>query len=328
MKKSFLFIIHYLFFSIATLSLCACYNHRQRTPDAWDLTKQQIDSISFSTTHHYTQNFNFIVNVSSLPLSDELPEMTFDTVYVTKGERIVVAEIQTVPTDTIDSVWVKVARDQITQGWIRESELLQGVSPDDPISQFIDFFSDTHLLIFLAVCVIVGSAYAMRRLLRRQAYIVHFNDIDSFYPTLLCVLVASSAALYASIQMFGPESWRHFYYHPSLNPFALPLHLGIFVAAVWAIIIVGVAVLDDVFRKLQGVEAVLYLAGLAAVCAVIYVVFSIFTLYYIGYPLLIAYVAYAFWRFFRFAHYRYRCGHCGQQLQHKGTCPQCGYVNE
>ena len=125
---------------MAILSLCACYNHRQRTPDAWDLTKQQIDSISFSTTHHYTQNFNFIVNVTSLPLSDELPEMTFDTVYVTKGERIVVAEIQTVPTDTIDSVWVKVARDQITQGWIRESELLQGVSPDDPISQFIDFF--------------------------------------------------------------------------------------------------------------------------------------------------------------------------------------------
>ena len=168
----------------------------------------------------------------------------------------------------------------------------------------------------------------MRRLLRRQAYIVHFNDIDSFYPTLLCVLVASSATLYASIQMYGPESWRHFYYHPSLNPFALPLHLGIFVAAVWAIIIVGVAVLDDVFRKLQGVDAVLYLAGLAAVCAVNYVVFSIFTLYYIGYPLLIVYVVYALWRFFRFAHYRYRCGHCGQPLRHKGTCSECGYVNE
>ena len=326
--KRFLSYIYYLLFSVATLSLCACYNHRQRTPDAWDLTKQQIDSISFSTTHHYTQNFNFIVNVASLPLSDELPEMTFDTLYVTKGERIVVAEIQTVPADTIDSVWVKVARDQITQGWIRESELLQGVSPDDPISQFIDFFSDTHLLIFLAVCVVVGSAYAMRRLLRRRAYIVHFHDIDSFYPTLLCVLVASSATLYASIQMFGPESWRHFYYHPSLNPFALPLHLGVFVAAVWAIIIVGVAVLDDVLRRLQGAEAVLYLAGLAAVCAVNYVVFSILTLYYIGYPLLVAYVAYALWRFYRFAHYRYHCGHCGHPLRRKGTCPQCGYVNE
>lgn len=317
---------YYLLF-VATLLLTSCYNHRQHTSDAWDLTRQQLDSISFSTTHHYTQGFNFLVTASSLPLSDELPDMVFDTLYVTHGERVVVAEITTVPTDTIDSVWVKVARDQITQGWIRESELLQGVSPDDPISQFIDFFSDTHLLIFLALCVVVGGGYAMRRLLRHNAYIVHLNDIDSFYPTLLCLLVAVSATLYASIQMFGPESWRHFYYHPSLNPFALPLHLGIFIASVWAIIIVAVAALDDVLRRLSGVDAVLYLAGLAAVCAVVYVVFSIFTLYYVGYLLLIAYVAYALWRYFRYAHYRYTCGHCGAALRHKGTCPHCGWQN-
>lgn len=310
------------------LLLTACYNHRQRTPDAWDLTKQQMDSISFSTTHHYSQNFNFIVNAESLPLSDELPDMAFDTLYLTEGERIVVAEIQTVPTDTIDSVWVKVARDQITQGWIRESELLQGVSPDDPISQFIDFFSDTHLLVFLAFGVIIGSAYAMRRLLRHKAYIVHFNDIDSFYPTLLCLLVASSATLYASIQMFAPESWRHFYYHPSLNPFALPLHLGVFVASVWAIIIVGVATVDDVFRKLQSGEALLFLGGLAAVCAVDYVVFSIFTLYYVGYILLVAYIAYALYRFFRVAHSSFVCGSCGKPIPDKGRCPHCGTLNE
>ena len=124
-----------------SLLLTSCYNHGQQTPDAWDLTKQQIDSISFSTTHHYSQNFNFVVNASQLPLSDALPDMAFDTLYVVRGERIVVADIETVPTDTIDSVWVKVARDQITQGWIRESELLEGVSPDDPISQFIDLFT-------------------------------------------------------------------------------------------------------------------------------------------------------------------------------------------
>ena len=312
---------------VIVLLLSSCYNHRQRTPDAWDLTKQQIDSISFSTTHHYTQNFNFIVNAGSLPLSDNLPDMIFDTMYVVHGERIVVAEIQTVPADTIDSVWVKVARDQVTQGWIRESELLKGVSPDDPISQFIDFFSDTHLLIFLAFCVLVGGAYAMRRLLRRNAYIVHFNDIDSFYPTLLCLLVAGSATLYASIQMFGAESWRHYYYHPSLNPFALPLHLGVFVTAVWAIIIVGGATLDDVLRRLSASDAFLYLAGLAAVCAVDYVVFSIFTLYYIGYVLFVAYAVYALWRYFRFAHYPYSCGHCGTPLRTKGPCPHCGMTN-
>ena len=286
----------YILLTLVAMLLTGCYNHGQRTPDAWDLTEQQLDSISFSTTHHYTQNYNFVVTTSSLPLADNLPDMAFDTMFVVRGERIVVAEITTVPTDTIDSVWVKVARDQVTQGWIRESELLKGVSPDDPISQFIDLFSNTHLLIFLALCVIVLAFYAMRRLLRRRAYIVHFNDIDSFYPTALCLLVAASATLYASIQMFGAESWRHFYYHPSLNPFALPIHLGIFVASVWALIIVGLATIDDVFHQLPATDAVLYLAGLSAVCAVDYVVFSIFTLYYVGYALFVAYVVFAITR--------------------------------
>ena len=286
----------YILLTLVTLLLTGCYNHGQRTPDAWDLTEQQLDSISFSTTHHYTQNYNFVVTTGSLPLADNLPDMAFDTMYVVRGERVVVAEITTVPTDSIDSVWVKVARDQVTQGWIRESELLKGVSPDDPISQFIDLFSNTHLLIFLALCVIVLAFYAMRRLFRRRAYIVHFNDIDSFYPTALCLLVAASATLYASIQMFGAESWRHFYYHPSLNPFALPVHLGIFVASVWALIIVGLATVDDVFHQLPATDAVLYLAGLSAVCAVDYVVFSIFTLYYVGYALFIAYAVFAITR--------------------------------
>ena len=286
----------YILLTLVALLLTGCYNHGQRTPDAWDLTEQQLDSISFSTTHHYTQNYNFVVTTGSLPLADNLPDMAFDTMYVVRGERVVVAEITTVPTDSIDSVWVKVARDQVTQGWIRESELLKGVSPDDPISQFIDLFSNTHLLIFLALCVIVLAFYAMRRLFRRRAYIVHFNDIDSFYPTALCLLVAASATLYASIQMFGAESWRHFYYHPSLNPFALPVHLGIFVASVWALIIVGLATIDDVFHQLPATDAVLYLAGLSAVCAVDYVVFSIFTLYYVGYALFVAYVIFAITR--------------------------------
>ncbi len=307
--------------------LFSCYNQGQQTPDAWDLTKQQMDSISFSTTHHYTQNFNFVVNANRLPLADALPDMAFDTLYVVSGERIVVADITTVPSDTIDSVWVKVARDQITQGWIRESELLQGVSPDDPISQFIDFFSDTHLLVFLAFCVLVGGAFAMRRLLRRRAYIVHFNDIDSLYPTLLCMLIAASATLYASIQMFGAESWRHFYFHPSLNPFALPFHLGLFVASVWAIIIVAAAAVDDVRRLLPTSEALLYLAGLGAVCAVDYVVFSVSTLYYIGYPLLVVYILYALRAYSRQNLHSYRCGKCGARMSEKGVCPHCGTMN-
>ena len=307
--------------------LTACYHRGQQTPDAWDLTRQQYDSISFSTTHHYTQNYNFVVNADHLPLADNVADQAFDTLYVVRGERIVVAAIQTVPADTIDSIWAKVARDQITQGWIHESELLQGVSPDDPISQFIDTFSNAHLLVFMAFIMVAGGAFALRRLLCRRAYIVHLNDIDSFYPMLLCLLIAASATLYASIQMFGAESWRHYYFHPSLNPFALPFHLALFIASVWIIIIVSLAVLQDVRRQLSTTDALLYLIGLAAVCGVVYVVFSVGTLYYIGYPLLVVYIAFAITCYRRQPHARYHCGQCGQKLRSKGRCPYCGAQN-
>ena len=302
------FVIYHLSFTVA------CYNKGPITPDAWDLTKQQLDSISFYTTHHYTQNYNFVVTGDSLVVVAQQPEdmavpevvsieieaigkeWQKDSITLRKNERIVVADIKTVPSDTIDSVWVKVARDQLTFGWVHENELLAKVSPDDPISQFIDFFSDTHLLIFLAFCVVIVAAYGVRRLMKLGAKIVHFNDIPSFYPATLCLLVATSAVIYSSIQVFGPESWRHFYYHPSLNPFALPLHLGLFVTSVWAIIIVAIATVDDVTKHLSLGESILYLGGLAAICAVDYVIFSITTLYYIGYPLLIVYYYFAICR--------------------------------
>lgn len=275
--------------------LSACYNRGPLTPDAWDLTTQQIDSISFYTTHHYTQNYNFIVTGDSLVILSQDPEVLLepDSITIHRHQRLVVADIKTLPTDSIDSVWVKVARDQLTIGWIHESELLSRVSPDDPISRFIDFFSDAHLLISLALFVVVGAAYAMRRLLRRGAQLVHFRDIPSFYPAALCLLVASSAVLYSSIQLFEAESWRHFYYHPSLNPFSLPFHLGLFVSSVWAIIIISIATVDDVTRHLPLDSAILYLGGLLCVCAIDYVLFSISTLYYIGYPLLIVYYVFA-----------------------------------
>jgi hypothetical protein len=69
--------------------------------------------------------------------------------------------------------------------------------------------------------------------------------------------------------------------------------LGVFISSVWALIIVALATVDDVYHMLPLGEAILYLVGLAAVCAVLYVIFSVTTLYYIGYPLLIAYYYFA-----------------------------------
>ena len=292
---------------LAVLMLTACYNRKPVTSEALKLTEEQMDSLSFYSTHHYTQNFNFLVKADSLhlkydPNSSVSPEfidentLAVDSVTFFRGDHIVVADIKTIPSDSIDSVWVKVARDQVAMGWVRESELLPAVTPDDPISVFIDTFSNKHLLFFLALLVLVGSAYGLRKLHSQNAYIIHFNDIPSYYPTVLAVLVAASATFYSSIQLFGPETWRHFYYHPTLNPFVVPFHLQLFLMSVWAIVIMTIATIDDVCHHLSLSDAVLYLLGLAGVCAVLYVVFSITTLYYIGYPLLVAYIVFAFSR--------------------------------
>ena len=299
----------------------------------WSGTRSKEDSLSFRVKHHYSQGFNFIVTSDSLMLLLQQPEeavneMTTDSFAVKKGKEVAVADIRILPIDKQDSVWVQIATEDYAFGWIHESRLLKQVDPADPISQFISTFSNVHLLIFLIVFSIMGVGYLARKILKKNAHIVHFNDISSFYPTLLAVIVALSAAFYASIQLFAPETWREFYFHPSLNPFSQPLLLNIFLVLVWAMLIIGLATIDDVRRLLKSGETLLYLSGLGAVCAVNYIVFSVLTLYYIGYPLLIAYIYYAFRVYLRKSSETYYCGNCGVRLHRKGRCPQCGAVNE
>ncbi|MBP3229909.1 MAG: zinc ribbon domain-containing protein [Prevotella sp.] len=319
---------------IAMLLITSCYHkHERTTPDAITYTEEQLDSISFSSTHHYTNNYNFVVKADSLVLLKQQPEeklnsLMTDSFVVKKHDALVVADIRILPTDSIESVWVQVARDQSTFGWIHESTLLKKVVPDDPISQFISTFSDIHMLIFLIIIVVIGTVYIIRMIRRRNAKLVHFNDIDSFYPTALALLVASSATLYATIQVFAPDMWRHFYYHPTLNPFIVPPLLSIFLVSVWTILIVGLATVDDVRHHLPFSEAVLYLFGLTAICAVDYIVFSVFTLYYIGYVLLVVYFYFAIKTYLSNSHTGYLCGNCGAQLLKKGKCPYCGAENQ
>lgn len=299
----------------------------------WSGTRSKVDSLAFRVKHHYSQGFNFVVIPDSLMLLRQQPEeavndMKTDSFAVKKGKEVVVADIRILPNDKQDSVWVQIATEDYAFGWIHESQLLKQVVPADPISQFISTFSNIHLLIFLIVISIMGVGYLARKILKKNAHIVHLNDISSFYPTLLAVIVALSAAFYASIQLFAPETWREFYFHPSLNPFSQPLLLNIFLVLVWAMLIISIATIDDVRRLLKSGDTLLYLSGLGAVCAVNYIVFSVLTLYYIGYPLLIVYIYYAFRIYLRKTRETYYCGNCGVRLHRKGRCPQCGAVNE
>lgn len=319
---------------LIVLLLSSCYqSHRRAQHAAFQFSERQLDSLSFFSTHHYTNNYNFVVRRDSFQLLSQLPEekisgMQTDSFAVHRNDHLVVADIRMVPTDSIDSVWVQLANDSSKFGWIHESEMLPKVMPDDPISQFISSFSDSHVIIFLIVIAIIAACYTFFSIFRHNAHIVHFHDIDSFYPTLLCLIVASSAALYASIQMFWPQMWQHFYFHPTLNPFSVPTVLCIFLISVWAMIIVSIAAVDDVRRMLTLGEALLYLGGLLAMCAIDYIVFSITTLYYVGYLLLVAYYVMALRIYFRHHWATYLCGNCGAKLHKKGRCPYCGAINE
>ena len=337
MKNHLKRIRHFFSSSICVLTvlllITSCYHQKPETHDAMvTYSAKQIDSLSFQAKHHYTNNYNFIVKADSMPLIRQQPEevsalLPTDTIYVYKHNHLVVADIRTIPSDSIDSVWIQVARDQHTFGWQRESVLLSKVVPDDPISQFISTFSDIHLLISLVIVVLIFTGYVTRKLMRKNAHLVHFRDIDSFYPTLLAIIVASAATFYASIQNFAPDVWRHFYFHPTLNPCSVPPLLSVFLSSVWAMLIVGIAAIDDTFHKLPAGEAVLYICGLIGVCAVDYIIFSILSLYYIGYLLLVAYVYFALYRYATKNRTLFVCGNCGHALRRKGRCPHCGAWN-
>lgn len=317
--------------------LASCY-HDKRPEDIHDGFAERdsdaiADSISFYSTHHYGVGYNFVVHDDSLRLILQQPEehvsqLVIDSCCIAHSQHLAVTDIRIIPQDSIDSVWVQLIAETGQVGWIHETELLPAVVPTDPISQFIMFFSDTHLLIALIIVAIIGALYIMRTVSKRNAPMVHFRDIPSFYPTLLCITVAASATFYASLQMFGADTWRHFYYHPSLNPFQMPLILSIFISSVWAMLIIGIACIEDTRHHLPFEDAILYLCSLCGVCAVLYIIFSISTLSYIGYPLLVAYCWFAITRYLRCSSQQYICGNCGNKMHQIGICPHCGAINE
>ena len=312
--------------------LSSCYYGSSDNAIIAEKDADTADSLHFRATHHYGWNYNFVVKGDSINLKRSLQNnfeyIVPDSLVVYHGDRIVVADVSISPDDLTDSVWIQVARDQYTMGWVHEKDLLANVVPDDPISQFIDTFSNTHLLIFLIIICGISAVYIIRLQVKRKARIVHFNDISTPYPTILTVIVASSATFYASIQMFAPDTWQYFYYNPTLNPFAVPPILSIFLVSVWLMLVVGIATVDEVRKYLPFGEAVLYLFGLLGMCAVDYIVFSVSTLYYVGYVLLVLYIFYAFRTYYKNVEKSYICGNCGARLTHKGICPECGAYNK
>ncbi len=292
----------------------------------WDMTPVVRDSLRFLLEHHYTMNYNFQVTGDSLLLCEKLPDMG-DSVYIYKDNELVIADYVITPTDTVDSVWVKVARDQETMGWIPEQVLLKGIVPVDPISKFIHMFSNVHAIVLMVLLGLFILSFLYRRLRRKQYGWAYFKGIRSVYSVWLCVLVASAATLYASMQLFVPQTWQHYYYNPTMNPFELPFILACFIASVWAIIIVALAVVDELVHRTDFSTAFFYLLGLGSFCLLSYLFFTFTTYYYIGYPCLLVFLIYSF-RYLHEITQVYVCGNCGEEIKEKGFCPHCGAFNK
>lgn len=282
----------------------------------------------------YEVNDNFILSADSIVLQSQQPlhnqpvDTLSDTVVMYENDAFVVAQKMIIPEDSVDSVWVKIAHDQMCMGWLRQAEFLEHAVPDDPISQFIYIFSQKHMLYFLLVMMGMLCIVTYRQFGKQDLCVIFLRDIPSFYPSMLVITLGGAAVLYASIQTYVPETWVHYYYHPTLNPFDLPLILGLFVASFWLLVVLITATVDEVFRQLPFGNACLYMLSLSGVCVMVYLIFTFSALYFIGYLLYVVFVTIIVWRYFNYSRAYYLCGKCGAKMHKKGKCPHCNTLND
>lgn len=249
----------------------------------------QADSLLFRLTHHYSENFNFLVKADSLTLVPREGDMMHDTCKVYHGDVIVVAAIKPLAGGDIDSIWVKVASNQHTMGWILEQELLQGTTPDDPISEMLDALTGSRSIWMTSIILIgiIAIAFSKRKNLRKSLLPSFFNEMDSPYPSFFLILTTIIAALYASIQNFVPEFWQEYYFHPTLNPLVLPPLMATLVVMAWLLIITLIAVIDEIYHHFYFMAGITYLAKLLGLAMMVYLFVSWTTIIYIGYAILL-----------------------------------------
>lgn len=329
----------------ALLSFTSC--HYPKENDGWNMDgTTYIDSATFIRTHHYWINTNFVATDSFKLMSRApfFPSLTYtaDSQYVVNRSDLLVVEDIKADTSLSSSavkIWLKVAgvkdlesdtsTTRIVSGWIQENHFLKDVSPNYPISKMIIGFSNMRFKIIsctvaLFLLMLIGLSAS-----RKKISLVHFNDIDSLYPTLFCMAISGEAVIYQSIQVFIPDTWTEYYFHPTLNPFnpRLPLIMSLLISSVWFTIVVGIATLDELRRKIQWPYLFGYVVGLATLSLTLYMVFAVVCPVWVSYPLLLAYWIFAIVRYRRFGAKAYLCGNCGRPIGHSGVCPYCGAMN-
>ena len=104
---------------------------------------QPVDSLSFRTLHHYWKGYRFHTT-DTLGILSSVPtyRWTPDTLQVERGREFVVADIVCVPTDTPDSIWLKmvlVSDTLLLQGWTSEADLLAVSRPTHFVARLLSF---------------------------------------------------------------------------------------------------------------------------------------------------------------------------------------------
>ena len=140
--------LNFIFYILYLILGSSCHYPR---PDLEDgkLGAKTRDSLTYLYERHYTWNTNLEVQEDSVTIACLPVKDCYNTLY--KGDRVVVAEFAIHPTDSVDSVWVKLAHSQEVQGWLREKDMIRAFVPTDSISQAIYLFSDTHASYFIVI---------------------------------------------------------------------------------------------------------------------------------------------------------------------------------
>lgn len=283
------------------------------------LTQEQADSLEFRLKHHYTNNFNFQVKADSLILVPQADEMA-DTCTVMRGDIIAVAKIK----KQNDTIWVKVARDQLTMGWVAEPDLLDAATPDDGISVIIDRLTGTRAIwmsSLLALGIIAILIYSRRHKWKR----ITINGSGEALMLMLTVL--GMAVIYTHIQTYSPEFWLEYYFHPTLNPLILPGIMSLLLTLAWAVVIIYVAFLISVYHNFYFVPGMKFIFQITGISMLLYLLVSLtstFIGWYTALALAIIIAITIITVYVRFLRHRYQCPVCGTLVHDKDTCPECG----
>ena len=331
---------------MATILLSAASCHYPQETDDWNVTgTNYVDSATFIRAHHYWINYNFVAadSFSIISRAPFEPILTYssDSLYVVKKHDLLVVE--DIKADTTSragmKIWLKVAGveniesrvlgTRVVSGWIQESRFLKKVSPNNPISKIITGFSNMRFKIISGSVALFLLIFIVLSASRKKISFVHFNDIDSLYPTLFCIAISGEAVLYQSIQVFVPDTWTEYYFHPTINPLnqELPLIMSFLISSVWFTILVGIATIEEVRKNIEWPYFFSYVVGLVTLSLTLYMVFAVIFPIWLSYPMLIAYWIFAIIRYKQSGEKMYICGNCGRPIEHSGICPYCGANN-